>query len=364
MDLQYKVDFLEAQADGWKLSSLKRPENGPEQCKFSSDDVPDIFAASVKRHNSLAADFAKLEEKCSQMEVDFRQRTSMHEAIVDGLESECKALFREIDEFQTDLQEKKVYIGTLEEDKERLENELDALIKERDDACREASELQVLCNTLQQEKIAADAFTNSIISATRKLAHDNFDGFPMDSNSVASRIKNLDAIAKFIEHISKTSHEQQKITISSQTCPSDATTPRSEEGRSQVTVDLVSQHYDFVEDLKNVKYAIANAMSSPRLTPMKSSRREEGECNDELYADLLKVQEQLESLGLKIQVFHDDQIKWKEWEAYYESRIAELEEENQIMKAATLSEGSREVKLKEIGAIPVSYTHLTLPTKA
>ncbi len=342
MDLQYKVDFLEAQADGWKQSSLKRPENEPDQCKFSSNDVSDIFAASVKRHESLAADFAKLEEKCSRMEVDFRQRTSMHEAIVDGLESECKTLFHEIDDFQTDLQEKQVCIRTLEEDKERLENELDALIKDRDDAYRKASELQVLCNTLQQEKVAADTLTNSITSATRKLAYADSDGFPIDSNSVLSWTENLDAISKYIEHISKTSQDQKKKSILS---------PRSEEGRRPVTVDLVSQHYDILEDLKNTKYAIASAMSSPRLTPIKSSRRKEKECNDELYADLQKAHEQLESLSLKIQVFHDDQIKWKEWEAYYESRIAELEGENQIMKAATLSEGSQEVKMKEIGAV-------------
>ena len=44
-------------------------------------------------------------------------------------------------------------------------------------------------------------------------------------------------------------------------------------------------------------------------------------------------------------------MKWKEWEAFYESRIAELEGENQIMKAAALPDDSQEVKMRQIASI-------------
>lgn len=357
MELQYKVDFLEAQADGWKISSLNTADIESKQCRFSSDDVSDMISATTKRHYDLSSDFAKLEEKCSRMEDDFRQRTSMHEAIVDGLESECKTLFHEIDDFQTDLHEKQVYIASLEEAKARLENDFNALMNDRDDACSKLSELQHLCSELRQEKEAAEILTNRIISAARKLANVaidqgcKLDWFPINSISPSSWSENMDIIAQFIEHASRANQKQNQIIAPSQICYSDTTPPRSEGGKSPVTVDLVSQHYDVLEDLKRMKHAIASAMASPKLTPIKCNRREEGDSCDELYANLMKAHEQLDSLSMKIQSFQDEQMKWKEWETYYGCRIAELESENQIMKAAAIPEASQVVKMKEISSV-------------
>lgn len=357
MELQYKIDFLEAQVDGWKMSSLSTADIESEQCKFSSVDVSDMMTATAKRHKDLSSDFVKLEEKCSRMEDDFRQRTSIHEAIVDGLESECKTLFHEIGDFQTDLHEKQVYIASLEEAKARLENEFNALMNDRDDACRKLSELQHLCSEFRQEKEAAETLTNSIISTARRLANVaidqgcKLDWFPINSISLSSWSENMDIIAQFIEHASRANQKPNQVIALSQICYSETTTPRSEGGRSPVTVDLVSQHYDVLEDLKRMKHAIASAMASPKLTPIKCYRGEEAESCDELHSYLMKAHEQLDSLSLKIQSYQDEQMKWKEWETYYECQIAELESENQIVKAAALSEASKEVKMKEISSV-------------
>jgi hypothetical protein len=349
MDLQYKVDFLEAQADGWKVSTSKRPETESERT-FSSDDVSDMFAASSKRHESLSADFVKLEEQCLQMEEDFRQRTSMHEAIVDGLESECRTLFAEIADSQNDLQAKLDYIASLEAAKERLE------IDTRD-AFDKVSELHVLCNSLREEKAAAETLANSVTSAARKLAFvalengSKLDGFPIEAISLSSWSENMHAIAQYIDYASKANQVQHEILWRSQDCLSDALTPKSKGASNPVTVDLVTQHSDMLDDIKSMKHALASAMASPRLTPLKSSEEEKRECDEVLYANLLRAQEQTESLSLKIASFQDDQMKWKEWEAYYESRIAELEGENQIMKAAALPDDSQEVKMRQIASI-------------
>jgi hypothetical protein len=363
MELQYKVDYLEAQADGWRLSSLERPEHDSEQRKLSSENVSELFAASAKRHESLFTDFVKLEEQCLRMEEDFRQRSSMQEAIVDGLESECKKLFGEIADVQIDLQEKLNLIASLEEAKEQLEIDVEMLKKDKDDACYKFSELHKLCNSLRKEKTAAETLTKSVTSAARELAcvaleHGcKLKGFPTDAISLSSWSESIHAIAQFIDYASKADQGQHETFWRTQACISDATTPKSKGGCNPAAVDLVTQHFDVLDDLKSMKNAIAKAVASPRLSPLKSSGEEKLECDDELYTDLLRAQEQMESLSQKIQSIRDDHTKWKEWEEYYESRIAELEGENQIMKAAALPDDSQEVKMKEISAILIYIFH-------
>ena len=169
--------------------------------------------------------------------------------------------------------------------------------------------------------------------------------------------ESIHAIAQFIDYASKADQGQHETFWRTQACISDATTPKSKGGCNPAAVDLVTQHFDVLDDLKSMKNAIAKAVASPRLSPLKSSGEEKLECDDELYTDLLRAQEQMESLSQKIQSIRDDHTKWKEWEEYYESRIAELEGENQIMKAAALPDDSQEVKMKEISAILIYIFH-------
>mmetsp|Transcript_5930 Transcript_5930/g.13490 ORF Transcript_5930/g.13490 Transcript_5930/m.13490 type:complete len:160 (+) Transcript_5930:2-481(+) len=99
-------------------------------------------------------------------------------------------------------------------------------------------------------------------------------------------------------------------------------------------------------------------MCSPKLTPMKSSRQEESnferidEYDEDLYSDLLRAHEQLESLSIKIEAFQGNQKQWEEKETYFQSRIVELEQENQIMKATPpdLME-SEQARMKDAGAV-------------
>ena len=72
----------------------------------------------------------------------------------------------------------------------------------------------------------------------------------------------------------------------------------------------------------------------------------------QLYSDLLKAHEQLGSLSEKIAAFRVDQMEWEHREVRFQSRIAELEEENKVMRLTpTALSDVDQSKLKEAGAV-------------
>lgn len=375
LELQYKVDHLEAKIEGW-IFAFEGLATNADLGISSPDDVAGILAASTLRQDTQLAEIAQLKEQCSQMKEELSQQASMHEAIVNGLESECLMLSEEFADVHNELKEKHEYIIMLEDAKLRLEAKGETLKRDKEDIHRRLSDLQKSSNIMRQQKLASELLSNEVISAVKQLAgiaivHSaELKGFPTTSLSRATWSENIDFVAHLIEHVSKMNqkclldieHMKESIRLH-QTVPisglvaAEASTPKAE-GRivSAELMDLASQHSDILEGLKSMKNSIASVMSSPKLsTPMKFGRQEECDahritnCDEDLYSDLLRAHEQLESLSAKIEAFQDDQIQWKEWETYFKSRISELEQENQIMKAAPLTLSKS--KMKEKGAV-------------
>ncbi|KAL3769672.1 hypothetical protein ACHAW5_005739 [Stephanodiscus triporus] len=375
LELQYKVDHLEATIEGW-IFAFEGLTTNAELGISSPDDVAGILAASTLRQDTQLAEIAKLKEQCLQMKEELSQQASMHAAIVNGLESECLMLSKESDNVHNELKEKQEYIIMLEDAKLRLEAKGKTLKKDKEEIHRRLSDLQKSSNILRQQKLASELLSNEVISAVKQLAgiaivHSaELTGVPTTSLSRATWSENIDFVAHLIEHLSKMNQKclldiehmkesiwrHQTVPISGQVA-AEASTSKAE-GRIALAelMDLASQHSDILEGLKSMKNSIASVMSSPKLlTPVKFGRQEECDaqritnCDEDLYSDLLRAHEQLESLSAKIEAFQDDQIKWKEWETYFKSRISELEQENQIMKAAPLDLSKS--KMQEMGAV-------------
>lgn len=228
--------------------------------------------------------------------------------------------------------------------------------------------------------MGSESSKNEIISSVKKLASiatvyiERLEGFSSNLPSPATWSDNLEYIAQFIEHASKMNQKylldaertrQEFRLLQASTCEhrvtAEAITPKARGGcDSMLATNFASQHSEMLEDLRNMKNVIANAMSSPKLTPTKSDRHEESnvlqnyESGEDLYYDLTRAHEQLESLSVKIESYQDDQRQWEEREAYFHSRIVELEEENHIMKATPPGPlASDQAKMKEAGALIV-----------
>ena len=367
LDLKCKIDNLQAKVDGW--SALQGLVTDRDNGGVSSpDDVVDFVAASTKQREILSTKVVELEEQCLRMNEDFRQQSLMHKAIVDGLESQCGLLSEERGDILDELNEKKDYIITLGEEKRGLEASVDTLKKEKEDACHKLFELQKSQEIARQQQLDLESMNDELASRLQQaeclrrttevavkelvgvvIVHaTKFEGFTGDITlSSASCSKSLEYISQFIDHASKMNQKYFQAAAG-------AVTPKASGSYdSYAIMNFASQHSEMLEDLKSMKVAIANVMSSPKLTPLKLKRQAVtqriDEYDEDVYSDLLRAHEQLESLSTKIEAFQEDQKQWEEREAYFQSRIIELEQENEIMKTSPSLEADQQ-KMKEAGA--------------
>ena len=156
MELQYQVDDLTSQVEGWK-ASLEGLTSEADEWKNvlqnlqheiqddNSKDSSEILSTSFDRHDELSKEIAKLEEKMLAMDEDHRQQSSMHKSIIDGLETKCNMLSEENSEALS-------YISSLEDSKARLHNKIDLLKKECDVQRRRLSELEPIFDMMKQQK--------------------------------------------------------------------------------------------------------------------------------------------------------------------------------------------------------------------
>ena len=364
MELQYKVDELSSRADGWKATFEGVVTDAGNEIS-SPEDVAGILAAKSERQDKLSSEIAQLESKIVEIEEDQRQQSSMHQAIVDGLELKCELFSEENGDVCEELREKLDYISTLEEARDRLGNNLGRLRTQWEEQSRKLSDSQKASKILRQQKIDSDSLNKDIMSSVKKLAGiaivyaTKIEGYRSGLSYPSTWSENLEYIAQFLDHLHmERSREQVRQIISVQPQVSaDATTPKSKGGSSSTSVlNLSFQHSDILEDLKNMKDAIASVMSSPKLTPTKAARQDAGnghenfDHDEDLYLDLLKAHEQLELLSKKIEAFQHEQQEWLERESYFQDRIVELENENMTIKSSP-SEllDTDQAKMKEVG---------------
>ena len=76
MELQYKIDGIEAKVDGWK-ASLDGVVVDDDKDISSPYDVANFLTVSKERQDMLASKVASLEEQYLHMEEDFSQQASM-----------------------------------------------------------------------------------------------------------------------------------------------------------------------------------------------------------------------------------------------------------------------------------------------
>ena len=402
MELQYKIDGLEAKVDGWK-ASLDGVVVDDDKDISSPNDVANFLTVSKERQDMLASKVASLEEQYLNTEEDFSQQALMHKAIVDGLEYQCGLLTDEnadfcnelkekhnyittiekvkgrleanIDTLEkekeeistqcglltdenagvcTELKEKQEYIITLEEAKERLEVGVDTLEKEKEEVCRTLkdtlhtlSDLQQSLDMLRQQKLDSELLSNEVISAVKKLVGSivnihaaKLNGFTGSIDlSTSSWSECLEYASQFIVHASEMSRRYHQDAA-------EAATPKAKGSNNDSfgVSNFAPQHLDMLEDLKNMKCAIANVMSSPKMTPLKPISHElllDTVQSPDLYSDLLRTHKQLESLGSKIE---EDQMQWEDREAQLQSRIVDLEQDLQEREA---TQEADQVKVKE-----------------
>ena len=119
LTLQYQIDDLSSRADGWK-ASFEGIVSDVGNNISSPEDVAVILTASTEQQDTLSSEIAKLEEKILHINEDQRQLSSIHQAIVDGLESQCDIVSEENANICDKLREKHDYICTLEEAEEQL----------------------------------------------------------------------------------------------------------------------------------------------------------------------------------------------------------------------------------------------------
>ena len=309
------------------------------------------------------------------MNEDLRHQSLMHKAIVDGLESQCGLLSEERGDILDELNEKKDYIITLREEKRGLEASVDTLKKEKEEACHKLFELQKSQEIARQQQLDLESMNDELASRLQQaeclqkaievgvkelagaaIIHaTKLEGFAGNITlSSASSSESLEYISQFIDHASKMNQKYFQAAAG-------AVTPKASGSYDSFAVmDFASQHSEMLEDLKSMKVAIANVMSSPKLTPLKLKRQAVVQRIDEydgdVYSDLLRAHEQLESLSSKIEAFQEDQKQWEERELYFQSRILELEQENELMKTSPPRHVSLEAdkQIKSAGAVIIN----------
>jgi chromosome segregation ATPase len=292
----------------------------------------------------------------------------MHKSIVDGLEARCNMLSEENVEAQS-------YISSLEDSKVRLQSKIDLLKKDCDVQRRRLSELESVFRIMKQQKSVSEKLCDEVLSGLRKLTSvaivysSRLEGFSDEISAPSSWSVNIEYISRFIECALELNQkylldiQRLETTIEfRQGCEiqvvAEAITPKAKGSgdRSQES-NIMPQHLDMINDIKNMKHAIKTVMASPELTPMKSKQKSNDD--GDLYSDLLMAYDQLENLSKKIETYQQDQVQWKEKESTLQSRIEQLEEEKQqlqsLPKTALPSvEEVDDAKLKEAGAVMIS----------
>ena len=349
MELQYKIDEISAKADGWK-ASLDGIVTDDNTGISSPGDIAKLMAINKEKQDTLSSRVSELEEQCLRMSQDSSQQASMHKAIVEGLESQCGLLSDDYADICLEISEKQDYITTLEEAKGRLEVNVDILKKEKDDARRTLTDLQKSLGILRQQKLDSDTLRNEVLAAVNDLTNvvhvhsTKLEGFTAKitlSTSNCNWSESVEYITQFIEHAAS------KLNQNYSQVAAEAVTPKAKGASDSFcgVSNFASQHSDMLEDLKSMKTALANVMSSPKFTPMKEVARQEqspvvhdtmiDEYGEKIYQDLFRAHEQMTSLSTRIQ---EDQMHWEDREACFLSRIKELEEEieNNTKVAASL----------------------------
>ena len=350
MELQFQVDDLSSQVEGWR-ASLEGLTNEADGWKtalqdlkhdFQDDEFPndtsEILSTSSDRHDELSREIARLEEKMLVTDEDQRQQSSMHKSIIDGLEARCNMLSEENTEAQS-------YIYSLEDSKVRLQSKIDLLKKDCDVQCRRLSELESVFNIMKQQKSVSETLCDEVLSGLRKLTgvtimySSRLQGFSEDISAPSSWFVNIEYISRFIECALKLNQNYmldiQRLETTIETRQSggvqvvaEAITPKAKGsgGRSQESI-IMPEHMDMINEIKNMKDAIKNAIASPQLTPMKTKQIADTDEDGDLYSDLLTAYDQLGNLSKTIETYQEEQVDWKERETTLQSRIEKLEEE-------------------------------------
>ena len=385
MELQYKIDDLSSRIDGWKASFEGHITDVGSNVS-SPEDVAIVLAASTERQDKLSSEVARLEEKILRMTEDQRQQSKMHKAIAEGLEIQCEMLSDENADMCDEVREKCDYISALEEAKKRSAVNLDLLKKECEEKCRRLCDLEKSSVILRKQKEASEKLRDEIVSEVQKLASvaivhsEKLEGFSSNLATPSTWSENLEYVAQFIEHASKMNQKyvrdleqaqgsldkQHEYLLDLEQCKLvGITTPKATSRNVDSlpsVMNFASQRSDMLEDLKDMKNALANVMASPKLTPLKSGRQEERHAqendkyDEDLYSDLLRAHEQLESFSKKIVALQDEQRQWGERETHFQSRITGLEEENQNMKKTQPAEQAKQMEIAKEMAKELAQT--------
>ena len=302
-ELQFKLDDITARSDGLKASF--------EGVESTQADLI-LVDKSTTRHDELAEEVARLESKILQRDQDAAQLSSMHEAIVDGLEDQCQQLVDEIDEARD-------YISALEDAQSRLMEDVEQHRIGCQAKDRINKDLESALHILKEQKIQAEEDNRLIASEVSKLAvavascASFVEGFSFDVQSPTSCCGNLQYIGSFIQYLYATRESAAS---------SDTITPKTR-GRGGF-----SERSDIIVGLNEMKDTLKNVLSSPRLTPVKQTDNRTDQ--DDLYYDLVNAVEQLERLS---QNFRNCQEQWREKESHLTSRINHLESSSHIQIA-------------------------------
>ena len=377
MELQFHVDDLQSQVEGWKasLEGLTSEADGWKvtlqnmnkdfEDGGSPNDTSVILSTSFDRNEELSSEIARLEEKMLAMDEEQRLQSSMHKSIVDGLEYRINVLSDESSEAQS-------YISSLEDSKARLQGKIDMLKKDCDVQCRRLTELESVLDIMKQQKSVSETLCDEVLSGLRKLTEvvimysSRLDGFSEELSSPSSWFVNLEYISRVIEFALKLNQKYSldiqrlettiDVQINSVGMPviAEAITPKAKGSgcRSQES-RIMPKHLSMIDEIKSMKDALKIVMASPRVTtPAKvteKSNTDEEEGGD-IYSDLLMAYDQLESLSTKLETYQEEQLQWREKETTLQSRIETLEKEKQELEFKAVDPSNApddDAKLKE-----------------
>ena len=299
-ELQFRLDDVTSRSDGLD-ASLEGVE--------SVQDNSIVVDISMARHDELAEEVARLESKILQKDQDAAQLSSMHKAIVDGLEDECRRLVDEIDEA-------KRYISALEDTHSRLAEDVERQRLACEAKGRMNKDLESALHILQEQKIQIEEDNQHISAEVSKLAvavascASLIEGFSFNEQCPASCCGNLQYIGLFIQYL-LASRESMAL--------SDIITPKTR-GRGGF-----SERSDIIVELEEMKGTLTDVLSSPRLTSVKQTDDKTDE--HDLYHDLVHAVEQLEQLS---QNFRNCQEQWKDKESQLTLRINHLERSSHV----------------------------------
>ncbi|KAL7514001.1 hypothetical protein ACHAXN_011384 [Cyclotella atomus] len=292
-ELQYKLDDITARTDGPMSNSSEMNQS--------------------IRHVELADEVTRLEETILRMNQDSTNLSSMHQALVDGLENECHKLTDEIDEARD-------YIRSLEDIQNRLEDDVGLLKRDCEAKDRINRDLESALTILKQQKARVEEDNRLITSEVSKLTNvvvsyaSCTEEFSFDNaQSPSSWYENLQYIERFIHF----QHTKREASVDSE-----AITPITR-GRGGFT-----EKSDMIAEFKEMQNMLKNVLASPRLTAAKHSEAKSDQ--GDLYYDLVNAVDQLQQLS---DTFRDCQDRWKEKEVQLTSLIHDFEAKSHIQIA-------------------------------